>query len=138
AVGRWRPLGPSAITNSFSGRAFEVGRVTTIAVDPTSSNIVYAGARAAGLWKTNDGGAHWEPLTDAIPTVNVNAVAVDPADRMHVFFASPAGIFGSTDGGHVWRLVDGEDLRPSGTDGGALIVYHIVPVFSPSIATPLA
>jgi len=53
--------------------------------------------------------------TDALPTVNINAVAVDPTSPAHVFMASPAGIFGSNDGGHVWTPLTQQDLSPRGT-----------------------
>ena len=119
-LGRWRPLGPSVIMNS-RGSPEGVGRITTIAVDPSSTDIVYAGARASGLWKTTDGGAHWYPLTDALPTVNIYAVAVDAINHTHVFITTPAGVFASTDGGQVWRLLNSLDLQAQGSDGGAFI-----------------
>jgi photosystem II stability/assembly factor-like uncharacterized protein len=126
AIGRWRPLGPSKIVDG-NGRPVGVGRITTIAADPSSPDTIFASSRGTGLWKTTDGGAHWEPLTDALPTVNINAVAVDPTNSARVFIASPAGIFGSIDGGHVWRLLNGQNLMPQGIDGGAFIVHPLDP-----------
>ncbi len=67
---------------------------------------------------------------DALPTVNINAVAADPNYPSNVYIATPAGIFGSTDGGHVWALLNGQDLQGQGNDGGA---FHraIVPTHYP-------
>lgn len=124
ALGRWRPIGPSKIVDG-QGVPVGVGRVTTIALDPSSTSIVYAGATNSGLWKTSDGGAHWAPLTDALPSLNIYAVAVDPSDPKYVFITTPAGVFGSTDGGHVWRLLNSSDLQAQGYDGGAFIVRRI-------------
>ena len=124
AVGRWRPFGPSVIVNA-AGRPTGVGRITTIAVDPSSASTLYVGARGTGLWKTTDSGTHWEPLTDALLIVNVDAVAVDPTNPARVFIASPGGIFGSVDGGHVWTLLNAQDLKPKGVGGGALIVHPL-------------
>jgi hypothetical protein len=126
ALGRWRPIGPSMIVDG-QGNPLGVGRITTIALDPASTNIAYAGATNSGLWKTTDGGAHWVPLTDALLTANIYAVALDETDPKHVFIATPAGIFGSTDGGHVWSLLNSTDFKVEGTDGGAFIVRHIIP-----------
>jgi hypothetical protein len=98
------------------------GRITAIAVDPTSTETIYAGGRGTGLWKSTDGGVRWEPLAQALPTADVDAVAVDPDDPSHVFFASSAGVFASLDGGRAWTRQTGQDLRPKGIDGGALIV----------------
>lgn len=126
SVGRWRPIGPSKIVLG-SGRIRGVGRITTIAVDPFSTNVVYAGARGTGLWKTLDGGAHWQPLTDALPTVNVNAVAVDPTNPARVYIATPSGIFASLDGGRSWTMLNGQDLKGFGNDGGQFIVHPTDP-----------
>src|SRR5574342_329579 len=97
-------------------------RITAIAVDPTSTGTIYAGGRGTGLWKSTDGGAHWEPLAQALSTTDVDAVAVDPDDPSRVFFASSAGVFASRDGGRAWTRQTSQDLRPKGIDGGALIV----------------
>ncbi len=126
AVGRWRPLGPSVIVSPV-GQPNGVGRITTIAVDPSSAGTVYVGARATGVWKTTDGGAHWEPLTDALPTVNIGAVAVDPTRPAYVYLAASPGFYRSTDGGHVWTLQNSQNLSPQGHDGGALIVRRVIP-----------
>ena len=119
-------IGPSVIL-SAAQHPTGVGRITTIAVDPFSTNTLYVGSRGTGLWKTTDGGAHWEPLTDAVPTTNINAVAVDPTNSARVFIASSAGIFGSVDGGHVWTTLFRQDLQPQGVDGGALIIHPFDP-----------
>ena len=57
------------------------GRVTSLAIDPRdkSGNTVYAGAAAGGVWRTTDGGDHWTPVSDALPTLSVGALAVDPS-----------------------------------------------------------
>ena len=126
SAGRWRSLGPATIVNG-SGRATGVGRITTIALDPSAPGTIYAGARATGVWKSTDSGAHWEPLTDAFPTVNIVAIGVDPYSPKNIYVAASVGFYHSADGGHVWTLVNSQDLRPIGSDGGALIVRHIPP-----------
>jgi photosystem II stability/assembly factor-like uncharacterized protein len=126
STGRWRPIGPSKILLS-SNRVFGVGRITTIAVDPFNTSVIYAGARGTGLWKTFDGGQHWQPLTDAIATANINAVAVDPGNPARVYIATPGGVFGSVDSGRSWIMLSGQNLKPIGHDGGALIVHPADP-----------
>src|SRR5207302_8942760 len=55
-VDRWRPIGPSVIMfngnpEGINGVPQGVGRITTIAIDGSTTGTVYAGARGSGLWK---------------------------------------------------------------------------------------
>ena len=52
--GDWRLEGPENIG----------GRFNAIAVDPFDENNMLAGSCAGGLFKTNDGGDNWNPVTD--------------------------------------------------------------------------
>src|SRR5258708_224027 len=118
---RWQSVGPSRIAfpdNSSIG----VGRVTTIALDPRSADRLFAGARGSGLWMTFDAGAHWTPVTDSLPTTQIDAVTIDPANPDRVLIATPAGVFQSTDGGSVWIQLSSQDLKGQGSDGGAFLV----------------
>jgi photosystem II stability/assembly factor-like uncharacterized protein len=134
--GRWQSIGPSAVINS-NGQPLGVGRVTTLAIDPINPDTVYVGARNSGLWKTRDGGATWFPLTDALPSTRVDAVAVDPARPNRVLFASSAGVFESTNGGAVWVQLTNRDLHPRGHDGGALLIQNVPdPVLDPGLIAP--
>ncbi len=101
AQAAWVSLGP---TNG-------AGRMTSIAPHPTAIGTVYAGAAGGGLWKTADGGATWEPLTDDLPDLAVGAVAVAPSapDTIYLGTGEPTGMPGiglltSSDGGATWRL----------------------------------
>ena len=70
-----------------------------IAVDPTSSNIVYAGGQG-GLYKTTNGGSSWSNITGAI-SGTIKAIAIDP-DNPSTVFAGANGVFKSTNGGSSW------------------------------------
>jgi len=45
------------------------GRTTALAIDPTNTQVIYAGAAEGGVWKTTNGGTTWTPLTDAADVV---------------------------------------------------------------------
>lgn len=122
---RWLSIGPS--TRSPGAPHLGVGRVTTLAIDPRSPTIVYAGARGSGLWKTRDAGRTWTPISDALPLARVDAVAIDPRRPDRVLMASPAGVFESFNGGAVWIQRTADDLQPAGHDGSALLVSRISP-----------
>ena len=42
----------------------EGNRVTSVAGVPGDPNTYYAGAASGGLWKSTDGGIHWDPVFD--------------------------------------------------------------------------
>jgi len=66
-------------------------------------------------YRTRNAGGSWEPLSNGLPqsgayeTVLRDALAVDPLDRVGVYFGTRSGkVFGSTDEGDAWsELVDG-------------------------------
>jgi uncharacterized protein (TIGR03437 family) len=81
--------------------------VYTVAVDPSSSNVLYAGTSAEGIFKSTDGGATWTAMNNGILAggngmLVVYHVWIDPAST--VLFASTAqGLVRSTDGGATWQ-----------------------------------
>jgi len=46
------------------GPALMSGRFIDLAVHPTNSRIVYAGAAGGGVWKSNDAGTTFNPIFD--------------------------------------------------------------------------
>ncbi|HEX2641679.1 MAG TPA: hypothetical protein VHU81_01715 [Thermoanaerobaculia bacterium] len=110
-------------------RSLDVGFtfVQAFALDPVDAATVYAGTTFSFgedphfLWKTTDGGDSWQPLPyptafegGQIVALDVDDIAVDPADPSTVFLAtvlnnagrsSSAGLFRSRDGGQTWEKV---------------------------------
>jgi photosystem II stability/assembly factor-like uncharacterized protein len=123
-LGRWVSLGPTKILDGWSGvsNGDVTGRVTTIAIDFEDPNVIYAGARGSGVWRTRDGGMRWEPVTDDLPTQTVSALATAPSRSGRVYLATPKGTFRSEDSGSTWNHVSAVDLQPRGWDGGAMLV----------------
>ncbi len=98
---RWVSLGP---TNG-------AGRMTSIAPHPTILGTVYAGAAGGGVWKTEDNGASWKPLTDDLPDLAVGALAIAPSSPDTIYLGTGApigwpgiGLLTSSDGGATWVL----------------------------------
>jgi len=58
----------------------EGNRVTSVTGVPGDANTYYAGAASGGLWKSTDGGIHWDPVFDKQPVSSVGAIAVAPSD----------------------------------------------------------
>jgi hypothetical protein len=99
-------------SNSSAGWGLVTGRISSLAVDGTT---VYAGAAGGGVWRSDDDGTTWAALFDRQNTLNVGAVAVDPADHSvwvgtgeaNTAFENYAGsgIYRSGNGGATWQLV---------------------------------
>ena len=92
----WVQMGPMAIPNGqtySSARVLVSGRVTAIVVDPTDSNIVYAGTAQGGVWKTSDGGATWTPQNDNNVSLAIGALAMDPSNHLVLYAGTGEGNF---------------------------------------------
>ena len=88
-------------------------RAISVASIPGNPDIYYVGAASGGIFKTMDGGIHWEPIFDAEPVSSVGAIAIAPSDsnivwagtgepyiRSHISIGD--GIYKSTDAGKTW------------------------------------
>lgn len=101
---RWRYIGPVG------------NRTTSIAGVPGQPYIYYAGSASGGIFKTTDGGVHWDAIFDAQPVSSVGSLAVAASDpnivwagtgeawiRSHISVGQ--GIYKSTDAGKTWKLM---------------------------------
>src|SRR6185503_20961482 len=90
--------------------------VTCMAIDPSNPNVLYAGTgegffnadgvRGAGIFKSNDAGAHWTRLPATISNANfffISDIVVSPANPQHVYTATRTGVWRSLDGGNSWN-----------------------------------
>jgi len=77
--------------------------ITTLAMDPHNSKVLYAGGLGHALFKSTDSAATWTPI--AINT-NVTALLVDP-DNSKVIYAGTDGhgVYKSTNGGRSFARV---------------------------------
>ena len=91
-------------------------RLTSVVGIPGQPNIYYVGAASGGIWKTIDGGIHWNPIFDGQPVSSIGALAIAPSNpnivwagtgepwiRSHISVGQ--GIYKSTDAGKTWTLM---------------------------------
>src|SRR5437764_9274596 len=94
----------------------EGNRTDAVVSVPGDPLVYYAGAASGGIWKTTDGGIHWEPLFDDQPVSSIGSLAIAPSDpnvvwagtgeafiRSHISVGE--GIYKSTDAGKTWKLM---------------------------------
>jgi photosystem II stability/assembly factor-like uncharacterized protein len=100
----WRTIGPEG--NRFSAAAGIPG-------DPLP---YYVGAASGGVWKTTDGGTHWDPVFDEEPVQSIGSLASARSDpnivwagtgeahiRSHISIGQ--GVYKSMDAGKTWKLM---------------------------------
>lgn len=109
------------------------GFVGAVAVDPRNANVVYLGTGGGGVWKTDDGGQTWKPLTDDQPSLNIEGLALDPTNPDIIYAGTAdfstlgkmgAGILKSSDGGATWTVLPGP--LPTGPGLVALVPWLAV------------
>ena len=99
----WEQLGPSS-WNQTTGWNPGVGRITSIAIDPSDENHIIVGSPGGGVWKTTDGATTWSALTDNLSNIRVYALTIDPTNSNVYYWGSSSGvIFKSSDAGATWN-----------------------------------
>jgi len=92
--------------------------VWRIAIDPVDPDVIFAGTRPAALYRSKDGGAHWQKLpaeiADECPNVRIpriTALTVDPSDHRVIWAGIEVdGVRRSTDGGDSWSRISMEAI----------------------------
>jgi photosystem II stability/assembly factor-like uncharacterized protein len=100
----WTPANDSQTLNAH---------VTSLAVDPSEPQVVFAATANHGLVKTEDSGKNWVTLKGgwSVKTM-ILSVAVSPVNpKVVVAGTNQAGLWLSTDGGQTWKYT-GYGLNP--------------------------
>jgi photosystem II stability/assembly factor-like uncharacterized protein len=116
-------------------------QISRIVIDPQNANIVYVGAlghaygpnEERGVFKSTDGGAHWNKILDQGPETGIADLAI-ASDQPNILFAATwhthrppwsvygpidapgSGIFRSQDSGNTWSRLTSSGL-PEGDWG---------------------
>ena len=96
---------------------FRGGRVGAVAGVAGQPNVYYFGATGGGVWKTTDGGASWENISDGyFKTGSVGAIAVAESDPNVIYVGMGEetlrnnvshgdGVYKSIDAGKTWKYI---------------------------------
>ena len=141
----WQPVGDSSggAMGQFHDDGITQAQITSVAVSATEVDgqgygVVYVGTEPSTLYRSEDGGAHWQDLKSLreLPsapdwhfpprpfTNHVRWITPDPLQAGRLFVAIEAGaLVRSLDGGQTW-----EDRRPDGPlDTHTLRMHPSVP-----------
>lgn len=94
AMANWVEVGPLAITNGqtySSTRIIVTGRVTAICPHPSDPNTIYIGSSRGGVWKTSDGGANWDPMSDHTESLAVGALDISQSNPQVLYAGTGEG-----------------------------------------------
>ncbi len=98
------------------GPALMSGRINDIEAHPTNPRIIYVGAAGGGVWRSQNGGATFEPIFDD-QVQSIGVIAVDPVQPDRTIWVGTGetwtrnsvstgdGLFRSDDGGINWKIV---------------------------------
>jgi photosystem II stability/assembly factor-like uncharacterized protein len=103
---RWREVGPT-----------RGGRTYGVAGHPDQPDTYYFGSVGGGVWKTENSGRTWFPISDeGIPIGSIGAIAVAPSDANVIYVGTGEpdirsqhsygiGMFKSIDAGKTWSHI---------------------------------
>ncbi len=83
--------------------------IYTVAIHPDDEDIIYAGSRNSGMYKTVDGGISWLPINNGIKGKFIKQILIDPQEPDTVYAGLRlSGLYKTEDGGDSWRRLDVE------------------------------
>ena len=102
---QWEPIGPTNIG----------GRITSLVVDATFPDRIWAGAAGGGVWHSPDAGLTWQPQWHEQDVLNVGSLAIDPTDSNVLYCGTGeanlsadsyggVGLYRTIDAGATWQL----------------------------------
>ena len=104
--GLWEFIGPRPMKGEYLGVTyFHNGRVDGFDVS-SDAKIIVAGTVGGGIWRSENYGNTWEPITDPLNQPEFTRVALDPKDPNIIYGLSGSSysIHKSLDGGKSWSL----------------------------------
>jgi len=141
----WEKISPDLTRQLEDSR---LGTITSIAVNPSYNETIYAGTDDGLVWRSDDNGANWTNISGTLPMRWVTRVVPDPYDpgTVYVTFSGlkwrdpQPHVFKSSDSGQNWSDISGNlpdapvnamavdpentSLLFVGTDVGAFVSFN--------------
>ncbi len=81
ASSQWQSIGPNNVA----------GRILSLAIDPSNTNILWAGSSSGGLWKSTTKGAGinaWTYINTGYPTIAISAIAINQSNPSTMYIGT--------------------------------------------------
>jgi len=79
------------------------GGVTAVLFNPQNPAIAYIGSWGAGVFKSEDGGVNWAPISAGLDNLQIQSLAIDPLNPDTLYAGTyHFGVYKTTDGGASW------------------------------------
>lgn len=99
------------------------GRFTAIAIDPSNPKHVYVGSDVAGIFRSKDGGHHFELIGKGLEGFGVADIAINPSHPHQLVALTGEGLHYSINNGDSWIRISGEVSYPSRFFGSTLLMF---------------
>jgi hypothetical protein len=111
-AGGWSCVGPTTDCG---------GRILSLAINPASTNTVFAGSASGGIWKTTNGGGSWSSVATGLPALSIPTMIISTANP-NVMYAGTGEVYRvdtSNVGFNVWKARGSYGIGIiKSTDGG--------------------
>lgn len=102
----WNVISPNITNRDDNAVGVRLGTVTTIAVAPSNSHIIYAGTDDANIWVSTDNGTNWTKISNlSLPQRWVTRVVVDP-NSANILYVTYSGLKWKEPQPHVYKTTD--------------------------------
>jgi photosystem II stability/assembly factor-like uncharacterized protein len=92
----------------IEGKDLAGAEVNCLGVRPNRREMVYAGVRGGGLYRSDDAGKRWQRLGEGVVSDKVRALALDPSNPKVLYVGTePAALWKSEDEGKSWKELGG-------------------------------
>ena len=125
----WEAIGPAPLVGGQTPTSPWIaspvsGRISTIAIDPIDG-VVFVGGAQGGVWRSDNLGTTWRPLTDGLSSLATGSIAIAPGpharNQATLYLGTGegnysadsyagVGVYKSTDSGRTWAGPYGSTL----------------------------
>ncbi len=92
--------GGQSVTNMSQAGENDGNWITPLEQDPINSNTLYTGKNQ--IWKSTNGGAGWEMISNFQTNLNADELKIAPSDNQYIYAAYNNTLYRTQNGGTTW------------------------------------